>query len=207
MSEDSKKEHLDSIFTLRRLPEYSDDAIPAELRRVAALATDQPMTTALFQKYSSVSGKIYNARFGTWKDALTAAGLADRWSGATATLGTHQSIKMSDLEVLEALKNLARRLGKSELKSSDLKNNVPFGSETLRARWDTFRAALEAAGLSSSNMGRRYTDKECLENLFTVWTHYGRPPNIGKWGFRHPWLVEKRMYYAIKPGIGRLLRL
>ena len=36
--------------------------------------------------------------------------------------------------------------------------------------------ALEAAGLTLSNLGRRWTDDDYYENLLEVWTHYGRPP-------------------------------
>lgn len=35
---------------------------------------------------------------------------------------------------------------------------------------------MERAGIQQSSMGRRYTEEECFENLVTVWTHYGRPP-------------------------------
>jgi HNH endonuclease/Homing endonuclease associated repeat len=39
-----------------------------------------------------------------------------------------------------------------------------------------YEALFEAAGLEATNLGRRYTDEECFENMLTVWTHFGRPP-------------------------------
>jgi hypothetical protein len=60
--------------------------------------------------------------------------------------------------------------------------HLPFSGETLRKRWGTSRAAFEAAGLSATKSGRRYTDEECFENLLKVWTHYARPPMYREMG-------------------------
>jgi hypothetical protein len=46
----------------------------------------------------------------------------------------------------------------------------------------SLRAAFEAAGLSSSKYGRRYTNEECFDNMLEVWTHYGRPPKYLEMG-------------------------
>jgi hypothetical protein len=79
---------------------------------------------------------------------------------------------MADEEVLLALRDLAASLGKSELTVDEVRAHLPFSGETLRRRWRTSRAAFEAAGLSATELGRRYTDQECFENLLKVWTHY-----------------------------------
>jgi hypothetical protein len=89
---------------------------------------------------------------------------------------------MTDEDVLEALRELAERLGKSELTVEDVEEHLPFSGETLRRRWGTSRAAFGAAGLTVTNLGRRYFDEECFTNLLTVWTHYGRPPQYREMG-------------------------
>jgi hypothetical protein len=77
---------------------------------------------------------------------------------------------------LQSLRELAKRLGKEELTVEDVKEHLPFSGGTLRRRWGTSRAAFKAAGLTVTNLGRRYSDEECFANLLAVWTHYGRPP-------------------------------
>lgn len=168
------------VFELDRLAEYSDDAILAELRRVANVAPDGPLTTRLFQRHSRVSFGTVIQRFGSWDKALVAAELNDRWLGSHgAKVASTKSI--SDEGIREALIGLAGRLGKTELTWRDVTTHLPFGVDTLKTRWGSVRAAFEAAGLASTHRGR-YSDEECFDNLLTVWTHHGRPPRFREMG-------------------------
>jgi hypothetical protein len=83
---------------------------------------------------------------------------------------------MSDEHVLEALRDLAMRLGKTDLIQDDIVAHLPFSPAILRKRWGGLGASLEAAGLHATKQGRRYTAEECFDNMLAVWTHHGRPP-------------------------------
>lgn len=163
-------------FELQRLAEYSDEAILEELRRVAAQIPDGAFLESDFQKLGRVARNTIRRRFGSWFKALDAAGLAHRSTDQIKTRGGHASSRMTDDEILEMLKELSIKLGKNALTVRDIIQHMPFSAQILRDRWGTSRAAFEAAGLNSTNLGRRYTDEQCFNNMLRVWTHLGRPP-------------------------------
>lgn len=164
------------VFELRRLAEYSNEAILTELRRVAELFPDGAFLESDFERLGRVGRNTVRRRFGSWFKALNAAGLAHRSTDQIKTRGGHASSRMSDDEILSILRELANQLGRTTLTQEDVIDHLPFSDQILRTRWGTLRGAFEAAGLRSTNLGRRYTDEECFENLLTVWTHLGRSP-------------------------------
>jgi hypothetical protein len=159
------------VFELHRLTDYSEEAIVEELRRVSTLVPEGALTAAMINQHARVGLGALRRRFKTLADALQKAGLGHRSSEQMKTRGAHISTRMSDDDVLKALKDLAVRLNKSDLTVRDVRTHLPFAGETLRKRWGTARAAFETAGLNVTNLGRRYSDEECFDNMLTVWTH------------------------------------
>jgi Homing endonuclease associated repeat len=113
-------------FELRRLAEYSDDAILAELRRVEALLPDGAFLESDFEWLGRVGRATIRRHFGSWFKALDAAGLAHRSTDQIKTRGGHASSRMSDEEILSMLKALAGKLGKVTLTQSDVVQHLPF---------------------------------------------------------------------------------
>lgn len=156
------------MFELDRLAEYNRDTLIAELRRVAALVPDQILTISAFEAHARANRSTLNRYFGSWANALSEAGLQDRLSPRLKP--------MSREEIQSSISELATRLGKTELTTREIKEHLGVSFERLRAEWGTARKALEAAGVGVTNLGRRYSDEECFDNMLAVWTHYGRPP-------------------------------
>jgi hypothetical protein len=164
-------------FELKRLVDYSDGAILEEIHRVSKIVPDGAITVSIFENHARVSVSAVRRRFGTFVDALNAAGLANRSSDFLAVRGAHPSSKMSDDDILSALKNLSTKLQKPEITIRDVDRHLPFSATTLRKRFGGSHKAFEAAGLATAKLGRRYTDEECFDNMLNVWTHHARPPS------------------------------
>jgi hypothetical protein len=164
-------------FELDRLPDYTDEAILDEIRRVANVIGAVRFTITEFSKQSKVGVTTLRRRFGSWPRALEAAGLADLYNPVAPTSRSRVLARsMSNDELLDEIRRVAQMTGNATLTADDLRQHAVVGVDALRNRFGTLKAAFQAAGVVGTALGRRYTDEECFENLLTVWTHYGRPP-------------------------------
>lgn len=187
-------------FKLHRMSDYSDESLIAEIRRVAEVVPYGPLTKKIFDIHARTSSSTIHKRFGSWEEALQAAGLSSRYSGASVTNRMRLQLgkSVTRKQVIEELQSAASRLGRSDLTVEDFNTYSTFNASTVRSYFKTWRAALEAAGLNVRAKAIRYTDEECFENLLNVWTHFGRPPRyremnakpsavggkayVGRWG-------------------------
>lgn len=187
-------------FRLHRLPDYSDESLLDELRRVASIVPGGALTRATFDQHSLASASTVIKRFGGWRQALEAAGLASRYSGRPVSDRMRQQPGKAVTRegVLAELRQVAEVLGRRDLTVDDFNAHAAFSVSAVRRHFRPWRRALEAAGLSARPTSARYSDDECFENLLRVWTHLGRPPQyremnaapsevggkayVGRWG-------------------------
>ena len=169
----------DMKFEPTRLADYTDEALLAEIQRVANLVGPPSLRAAAFTQHARVGLTTLRRRFGGWREALEAAGLGVRLPKevAPARISRTRAGRMDrrqDRRGTEASRHpLLRR---QSLTVDDFKKHATIGPDAVRARFGGWPQALRAAGLEPVNHGKRYSDEACLENLLAVWTHYGRPP-------------------------------
>jgi 5-methylcytosine-specific restriction endonuclease McrA len=110
------------------------------------------------------SGTI-SRRFGSWNAALEKAGL----------YATGNWFNVSNDSYIEDIKRVAHLLGKQAITMAQYNNSGKYSSSTICARFGSWFAALEAAGLEKTrNLG--ITDEEYFRNLEKVWRTLGRQP-------------------------------
>lgn len=68
-------------FEMDRLVSYDDASLLDEVKRVAALLPDGPITRDAFSQHGRVSVDTLLRRFGGWQHTLGRAGLPDRYGG------------------------------------------------------------------------------------------------------------------------------
>jgi hypothetical protein len=136
------------------------------------------LSRADFDSCSRVSSSTIVRRFGGWKEALDAVGRGDLYGGKPVSVKMRQQLgkTLTEDDIIGELKRLAAENGTDVITVDDLRRSSLLSQRVVVSRFGTWRAAVEAAGLALSNMGRRWSDDDYFENLLAVWTHYGRPP-------------------------------
>ena len=168
-------------FDLNFLPtNATDEDIFEEIRRVDRIVNKTFLSGRDFDKHSKIHSSTLRRRFGSWREVLVNAGLVDKYSGPTEI---HEKVRqkhwrhLTDEQILDELRRIAKLLGKEEITTSDLKQHSQIiGPKILTSRFGSWRNGLEKAGLKVSIHGHRWTNDEYFENLLNVWTHYGRQP-------------------------------
>lgn len=155
-------------FEIEHLDSYDDSSLLNELRRVAGLIHTPKLTIGQFTALAKVHGSTLQKRFGGWKGALEAAGLGDRFDDA--------SLSKNRDDMLRAIKATAEKLQKNVLTRQEFQAHTGMTDGPVRRLFGSWKAALVAAELGQSSLGKRYTDEDCFENMLSLWTHYGRPP-------------------------------
>lgn len=164
-------------FEPTRLAEYTDEALLAEIRRVAILSAEASLSTADFRQRARVGLTTIRRRFGGWKEALEAAGLGHLYNEIPpARVSRVRARTWSREQLIAELRRVVAKCGGGTVTVDQFRDHALVGPDAVRRRFGGWAQALRAAGLEPANHGRRYSDQECFENLLFVWTHYGRPP-------------------------------
>ncbi len=151
-----------------------------EIRRVDSLVGKEILSSRDFNKYSKIHSATLCRRYGSWRATLEKASIVDKYSGPleiSEKVRLKQSRRLTNVQILEELRRIARLLDKKEITTEDIgRNSKIIGSKIIKGRFGSWRAGVEKAGLRVSRHGIRWADDEYFENLLNVWTHYGRQP-------------------------------
>jgi hypothetical protein len=172
-------------FVLNRLPDYTDESLIIEIQRVAELINHPTISRNEFKKHSRVHWSTLERRFGCWEKALEAAGLSSRFDTSNKTV--------SKEEIIAELRRVSEILNQQVFSRDEFIKHACFGDAVIRKSFGTWHKAMQAAGLSTNALGKRYTDDECFENLLQVWSYYGRPPQHREMTFA-PSVVGPKAY-------------
>ena len=187
-----------SHYEIDFLPEYTDEALLDELRRIAALLpADEPLTKTAYKRYRpKVATGTVRRRFGGWKEALERAGLGHLYVGQTVSQKMKQqpARNLSNDDLIAELKRVHALVGKPYLTKDDFNRHSISSDVAIRIRFGSFRKGLEVAGVAKApHKPRRFTDAQCFENLAIVWTRFGRAPRYREI-FEAPSTIQGKTY-------------
>lgn len=108
----------------------------------------------------------------------------------------------TDDNILQELRRVAAKLGQKSVPQSEFRRHSKVNLGTVSARFGSWNAAIEAAGLIPISPGpqieqvRRIDDEELLRDLMRLYREYGKPPAIATisakgrfspWSYRSRW--------------------
>ncbi len=170
-------------FELKRLGDYSDDALIKEILRVDSIVNKEVLTKKDFDALSKVTSNTIAKKFQNWKTALKKAGIGYKYSGKSITQKQRMQIgkRLTNEEILSELRQLANKLNKKELTIEDINTHSEIISPyILRSRFGSWTNAVNQSGLKISLHGKRYSDEDCYENILNLWTHLQRQPSYSE---------------------------
>ena len=126
-----------------------------ELQRVASLLDAKHVSRSAFARHGNLSTAVVEATFGSWNEAIAAAGLIPLPQGGFPKseerrlerlhyAGTHEIGDISDELLLEDLVRLANKLGRRP-SGNQIAAKGKYGRDIYQRRWKSVSAAYEAA--------------------------------------------------------------
>ncbi|MFQ6009652.1 MAG: homing endonuclease associated repeat-containing protein [Candidatus Aenigmatarchaeota archaeon] len=147
---------------------YTDKKLIELLQNKAKELGRTPSQRGMEEDGSLPSGRTYQDRFGSWNEALDAAGL-----------GTNRDF-YTDKELLSLLKNKAEELGRTPtVREVNTDKSMP-GASTYSDRFGSWNKAVKAAGLEPYNQKfeKQYSNEELLNVLKKKAKELGRTPHV-----------------------------
>ena len=159
-------------FQLQTLEEYSDEALLSELRKVAESLNGKRLTIERFNSVSRVHYTTIKNRFGSWRSALDKAGIGEDIAPRIKILARE--------EIIQAIRTYVAEHPQETVTRNTIADQLGVNANNITRRFGPWRNLLAEVGLTPVPLGRRYSDKECFENLLALWTYYGRQPHFAE---------------------------
>ncbi len=185
-------------YKLTRLASYDDTSLLEEVKRVSDIVGGETLTVSEFKKHARVNITTLRNRFGSWENALKEAGIAEKYVDGNR--------KRNKDELIEELKRVSAKTKAKTLTVRQFQVSSELTVGPYLREFGSWLNALKEAGLEPAEMGKRYSDEECFENLLTVWAYYGRAPKhkemslppsvVGPKGYVGRWGTWTKALYA-----------
>lgn len=171
MSESSSSENDDSSEKGRSGNRIPDEALLADLRRVADEVDGSPSMADVDER-GAFSPSTYQSRFGSWTGAKEAAGVP-----------VDAGVRYTDAELLADLQALADDLDATPSRAQ-MREDGPRAPSTYADRFGSWTDALAEAGLDTREHATAIPESDLLAELRRVTEAMGRCPTSGEFDER-----------------------
>ena len=147
---------------------YTNEQLIEILQKLAEELGRTPTAKSMQERKDLPSDSMYLRRFGSWKNAIKAAGLSmDDFNK-----------QYTDRQLIENLQNIAEELGRTPT-ASDLLGREGPSNRAYSHRFGSWNDALEVAGLTENDTRKWYvTDEQLLKPLRELAKKLGHTPSL-----------------------------
>ncbi len=150
--------------------ELTDDEILADIKSVASSLGTDYISIATYKQHGKYSQCAIQNHFGTWKNALSLAGLRN-------TRTSKELKRISDDEYFSDLRRVAALTHSSTVLYRDYQKYGKYAAENFFKRFGEWDNALIAAGLEATGLARkRIGEQELFDEIERMWRLLGRQP-------------------------------
>ena len=166
-------------FGITWLEDRSDEAVLAEIRRVAALVPARRLTVDKFDSLSRIKSTAVRERFGSWSEATRRAGLA------------HTLPDYSDAAIIEDLRRVSESSPNEPFTIAFYSMRGRYSPSCVKRRFGGWREALDVAEIGSrfvgplttermkAQPGRAMSNEEILAQIRAISARLGRASLAG----------------------------
>ena len=141
----------------------------SDLRRVANELKTDYVSRSVYEKYGKFSATPFISNFGTWILTLKEAGLrTDR--------NKTEYKKISDIDLLDNVKYVAKYLSKKAITTSEYKEYGLYSISMILDRFESWEKVIKRTGLKQTKFVKKIEVIELLKEIERLWIILGRQP-------------------------------
>jgi hypothetical protein len=145
---------------------YSDEELLAAIEELAS-TYGRPPTLQEIRQETPYSGRVYFSHFGSWQAALETAGFEPRPPQTAA----------SNAELIAELQRLGEQLGRAPT-ITEMNEDGEFWGSTYKNHFDSWAAAIEAAGYDPDDVGQQISNEKLRTELQRLGEELGEAPTF-----------------------------
>lgn len=150
--------------------QLTDEEIIADIQETATRLGKDYISISAYKSQGKYSQTAIQAHFGTWKNALTLAGLRSERNSAEHKL-------IPDEEYFDDLRRVASLINKETVPYEEYRKHGKYSAEHIFSRFGRWNDFLKKAGLAPTGFNKdKITEQECFDEIERMWRLLGRQP-------------------------------
>ena len=150
--------------------QLTDEELIADIQETATRLGKDYISISTYKSQGKYSQTAIQAHFGTWKNALTLAGLRSERNSAEHKL-------IPDEEYFDDLRRVASLINKETVPYEEYRKHGKYSAEHIFSRFGRWNDFLKKAGLAPTGFNKdKITEQECFDEIERMWRLLGRQP-------------------------------